>query len=50
MIYWCTDLVRNMTSGTAGKEVKSFLQTVAFCRVFMRLAQGRTYADVTATP
>ena len=30
------------------KEVKSFLQTVAFCRVFMRPAQGRTYADVTA--
>ena len=31
------------------KEVKSFLQTVAFCRVFMRPAQGRTYADVTAS-
>ena len=30
------------------KEVKSFLQTVAFCRVFMKPAQGRTYADVTA--
>ena len=29
------------------KEVKSFLHTVAFCRVFMRPAQGRTFADVT---
>ena len=29
------------------KEVKSFLQTVAFCRVFMRPADGRSYADVT---
>ena len=30
------------------KEVKSFLQTVAFCQVFMRPGQGRTYSDVTA--
>ena len=30
------------------KEVKSFLQTVAFCKVFMRPGQKRTYADVTA--
>ena len=30
------------------KEVKSFLQTVAFCRVFMKPDGGRTYADVTA--
>ena len=29
------------------KEVKSFLQTVAFCKVFMRPSDGRTYADVT---
>ena len=28
------------------KEVKSFLQTVAFCQVFMRPGQGRTYADM----
>jgi transposase InsO family protein len=27
--------------------VKSFLQTVAFCQVFMRPADGRTYSDVT---
>ena len=27
--------------------VKSFLQTVQFCQVFMRPGQGRTYADVT---
>ena len=27
--------------------VKSFLQTVQFCQVFMRPGNGRTYADVT---
>ena len=27
--------------------VKSFLQTVQFCQVFMRPGQGRTYSDVT---
>ena len=28
-------------------EVKSFLQTVQFCQVFMRPEKGRTYSDVT---
>ena len=41
-------VIRDWKRPADKKEVKSFLQTVAFCRVFMRPAQGRTYADVTA--
>ena len=41
-------LIRDWKKLADKKEVKSFLQTVAFCRVFMRPGQGRTYADVTA--
>ena len=29
-------------------ELKSFLQTVQFCTVFMRPGGGKTYADVTS--
>ena len=28
-------------------DVKSFLQTAAFCQVFMKPEGGRTYSDVT---
>ena len=35
-------------SPTSKSEVKSFLQTVAFCAPFMKHDNGETYADVTA--
>ena len=42
------EVIRAWEAPKDKKEVKSFLQTVAFCQVFMRPGQGRTYSDVTA--
>ena len=40
-------IIKDWTRPKDKAGVKSFLQTVQFCQVFMRPGQGRTYSDVT---
>ena len=43
-----TKMIKDWPAPTCKSEVKSFLQTVQFCAVFMKPGPGRTYADVTS--
>ena len=40
-------MIKNWNRPQDKAGVKSFLQTVQFCQVFMRPGEGRTYSDVT---
>ena len=41
-------IIKDWPAPGSKSEIKSFLQTVQFCAVFMRPGGGRTYADVTS--